>query len=419
MKFISKYNRVNVLTFVIALIASGICFYFVIRYLLRNQLDSDLRIEKEEVIDHIAKKGILPEPSLYLDQEISYKLIPGPVHEHFSNVRMRLGDDDDEEWIRQLDFSVQLDEKYYLFTVRKSQEETESLISVVVMSTLVIIILMLVLLFTINRVFFRKLWQPFNDALDQVRKFNLADKISFQAPKTEIDEFNELNTAIGNMAKTIENDYASLKNFTENASHEIQTPLAVIRSKLEMMMQAENIREQQMADLAHIADASDRLSRLNRSLILLTRIDNRQFKEQENVSLASLLEKELLYYEELIQAKQLRVKTDLDQHMVIPMNVTLAEVLISNLITNSIKHNIQGGAIDITLNSRSLSFKNTGDKPGLDPALLFERFKTASASKDSLGLGLSIVKKIGDIYKFDIQYTYSENMHRLSINFNI
>ncbi|MDQ6903280.1 MAG: HAMP domain-containing histidine kinase, partial [Bacteroidota bacterium] len=162
---------------------------------------------------------------------------------------------------------------------------------------------------------------------------------------------------------------------------------------------------------------TNRLSRLNQSLILLAKIDNLQFKETEQVDISFIIEHFINNYEELVLAKEITLTKNIKPHVILTMNETLAEILIINLFTNAIKHNNRDGKINIELAEKSLLVSNTGSAPKADPSIYFERFKKDSDSGDSLGLGLSIVLKICETYKFDISYQYEEKLHKMEINF--
>jgi signal transduction histidine kinase len=238
-----------------------------------------------------------------------------------------------------------------------------------------------------------------------------------QLKASNINEFKELNAAVTAMSNSVLKDYGALKSFTENASHEIQTPLAVINAKLELLMQAENFSEQQMQYIQNIQEEISRLSKLNQSLLLLTKIDNQQFKDTEKVDVATVINKHLDNYEELIAAKEIALTKNINGESIVLMNKTMAEILVSNLITNAIKHNIKKGTIEIIADRDQLTVKNTGPALSTNPEELFERFKKDKVNSESLGLGLSIVKKICEQYHFKVDYNYANGLHTVSVSF--
>jgi len=271
--------------------------------------------------------------------------------------------------------------------------------------------LLLLVLFIINRSLMGKLWQPFNNTLQQLKQFNLTGKNELQLENTGITEFADLNNAVHIMSTRVSQDYEALKSFTENASHEIQTPLAIIQSKLELLMQSDNLKEEQVKHIHSMHSACIRLSKLNQSLILLTKIDNQQFQEKTSIDIGNLIKKQLTNYEELIDVKQITVTASIDDGNTIQMNEVMAEILLSNLITNAIKHNMEKGRIEIVLKKQQLVIRNTGAELKTKPAELFERFKKDNQDSNSLGLGLSIVQKICEQNSFRIDYSFKDPMH--------
>lgn len=418
MKLLSRYNRVNVIATIIVLLISAIFYYFFIKSALVHQLDKNLRVEEKEITGYIQENHALPEPSYSKDEQELYSPVNDEkVIRKFSSIELYNKDHDENIDYRQLEFPVTVNGKIYKADVRKSQAETEDIVQLVLKITLAIVLLLLATLFIINRFVLSKLWKPFNSTLQQIKQFNVSGKNDVHLEPTAINEFAELNAAVYSMTQKATRDYNEIKSFTENASHEIQTPLAIIRSKLELLSQSENLKEEQMDAIQSISETTNRLSKLNQSLILLTKIDNRQFKETEKVNMSLLTLHHLSNYEELFHAKEISITKNIDEDIVLTMNETLAEILIVNLLINAIKHNIEKGLITIELNKNHLSIANTGKILNANPAIYFERFKKESASNDSMGLGLSIVKKICETYGFKICYTYEKMMHIIVVDF--
>ncbi len=416
MKLLSKYNRLNIFVTIVVLLLSAVFYYFFIKAVLIHQLDKNLLVEERELKDYVKEENQLPEPSNYKDeQEVYSQINDSQIIRRFSSIDVFNKEHDENISYRQLEFPVMVAGKMYRIDVRKSQEETEDLIQLILEITLAMVLILLITLFIINRFVLNKLWSPFNSTLNQIKKFNVSGTNDIYFQLTDINEFKELNGAVYTMTKRASHDYNEIKSFTENASHEIQTPLAIIKSKLELLSQGESLKEEQMDTIQSIYETTNRLSKLNQSLILLTKIDNRQFHEKEEVNLSTIVHNHLNNYEELIAAKLIAVTKNIEDNITVTMNEMLADILISNLITNAIKHNIDNGSIDVTLNKHFFIISNSGIELDAHPAELFERFKKDKVNSDSLGLGLSIVKKICDTYGFSVLYEYAGGMHIVSI----
>ncbi len=418
MKLLSKYNRVNIPLIIGAVLLSGIAYYFIIHYVLIHQLDKDLKIEEQEINDHVRQTGFLPDASTYKDQQIFFEPAQNKIsRRQFSTEKIFDRNENEKESFRQLIFPVTINNSIYIATVRKSQGETEHLVQLIAMITLIVIAFLIIVMFIMNRFILGKLWKPFNSTLEQLKQFNISSKNKLQLNRTDINEFAELNKTVMTMTEKVSRDYETLKSFTENASHEIQTPLAIIKMKLELLMQSD-MNAAQVESILALGEASDRLSRLNQSLLLLTKIDNSQFIENEPVNISDIITGYINNFEELTASKNIRVKQTITPAVVLLINKALAEALLANIMANTIKHNYTDGQIEVNLTGNMLTVSNTGKKPTVNTDELFERFKKDNASTESLGLGLAIVKKICDMYHFKISYDYREPMHTLNVNFD-
>ena len=418
MKLITKYNRVNIPITIAVLLVSSVVYYFILHFVLLHQVDKDLRIEKQEIIHHIDETGTLPEASNYKDQQIEFNPTTlTSINGKISGENIYDKRENENEPFRRIDFLVTQNGNNYIATVRKSEQETEDIVQLILIITLLIIAILLLIIFITNRFLLNKLWKPFNNTLEQLKQFNLSSKNKIILEQTNVDEFKELNETAMSVTQKVSNDYETLKSFTENASHEIQTPLAIIKNKIELLSQSEDLDETQINIIQSLNDAASRLSKLNQSLLLLAKIENRQFEDVENVNISSILIRYIENFEELAQTKNINFTRNIADNVFAKMNESLAEILISNIIINAIKHNYQNGDIKIDLDANVLTMSNTGVAPRENTSELFGRFKKESSSRDSLGLGLSIVKTICDTYGFTVSYNYEEGKHVVKIFF--
>jgi signal transduction histidine kinase len=419
MKLLSKYNRINIPITIAALLISSIAFYFILHYVLVYQLDKDLIIEQQEILHFVNEHNILPESSNYKDQQIAFHEIkPGAFKSKFSTVESYNEKEGEDESFRRLEFFVTANGKSYTAEVIKSQQETEDIVQLILIITLSVIVFLLLILFIVNRFLLGKLWKPFYNTLEQLKEFNLTSKSKINFQETAIDEFTELNTTALFMTEKVSKDYEVLKSFTENASHEIQTPLSIIKTKLELLSQSESLDETQVQAMKAINSAATRLSKLNHSLLLLTKIENGQFVDNQPVNISMIISQYLENFEELAEAKNILIDKNIEGNEKVNMNESLAAILISNIISNAIKHNHDNGTIEIKLLEKEFTVSNTGEVPLKQTTQLFERFQKDSSSGDSLGLGLAIVKKICDIYGFSVTYIYEKKRHTIKVIFS-
>jgi signal transduction histidine kinase len=266
----------------------------------------------------------------------------------------------------------------------------------------------------INRIVLKQLWKPFYSTLDAVSNFKVVKDQALNFTATSTDEFSFMNNILNETTLQAQKDYRILKEFTENAAHEMQTPLAVIRSKLDLLIQDEDLKESQSRTVQTSYKAIEKLSKLNQSLLLLAKIENRQFEETETIDLKKKLEEKIEEFNELWESQELSVVVQLKPvHQ--SMNAELAEILLNNLLSNAIRHNIEGGCIRIELTTEGLIVENTSHHSELDHNRLFNRFYKPAANNEFNGLGLSIIKQICNVSGFNIAYSYKKNMHRFMI----
>lgn len=260
--------------------------------------------------------------------------------------------------------------------------------------------------------------RPFNLTLAEIRKFSLKDmdkKLAF--PKSNVSEFKRLNQFLTEMTDKVKSDYRSLKEFSENASHEFQTPISIIQSKLEVLMDGDNLTKEQVEQISYVQRAMRRLSNLSNSLALLTKIENKEFENITDINLSELLSNLLDEFRELLELKNLTTKIEIVKNSHLKADQILIELVLTNLINNSIRHNWEGGEVSIVLKENMLEISNTGPALTFDSVELFQRFKKSNQSTSSMGLGLAIVKKVCDFYHYEIKYSSKDEKHAIKISF--
>ena len=266
--------------------------------------------------------------------------------------------------------------------------------------------------------FARLLLRPFKEMLKRIGQFNLKNQDTIQLPRSTTKEFKELRSFVENMTGKARRDYLSLKEFNENASHEMQTPIAVAKGKLELLLQDEQLSDRQAALIQAAHQSISKLSRIGSSLSLLNKIENREFAVVDKIDLAEVVRNCITHFDELAQLKGLEIEHEIKGPVSLPIDTNLADILLSNLLKNAIQHNELGGWIKVELNDKRLLFRNSGKPPKLSTRKLFGRFSKGDYHGGSVGLGLSIVKKICDVSRWQVQYEFQEGVHELSILFS-
>ena len=283
-----------------------------------------------------------------------------------------------------------------------------------------ILLLLLVLVVISGGLISKYILAPFKRTMRMIQSFDLKQKGSIHLQHTRTSEFRELNEFLTKMTDKAREDYQSLKEFTENASHELQTPTAIIRGKLDLLMESD-IRDEQAILIAEMQNALERLSRIHSSLTLLTKLENQEYRPGEPVCISNLARETLASFDELIQMKTIELQVHIEKAVYIPLHHSLADLLLSNLISNAIRHNavLEGkkGLIRVNLTREGLVIVNTGREPIVPTQELFERFKKGNTGSDSIGIGLAIVRQICDLSDFDIDYQYAGGLHMLAVSF--
>ena len=311
-----------------------------------------------------------------------------------------------------------INNKQYELTTFVSTTEINHLIIKVVIAEIAILAVLFIAAIFINRRTSATLWKPFRSTLEKLNAYNVKNNDALLIPdETGIHEFNELNNSIAGVISRVDKAYKNQKQFSENASHEIQTPLAIIRSKIELLIDEPGLNEVTAGLLGEISDANERMSNMNKNLLLLSKIENDQFPEINEVNISSLIDDVIISYKQHYQYLFPNLIKNYNNEIIVSINYSLAEILIQNLIRNAIVHNIKHGYIKIVISNNSLIISNTGAKLSVQPESLFERFAKGKNETKSIGLGLAMVKQICDLYNFEIKYTNKSVIHNIIIIF--
>ncbi|WP_234733571.1 sensor histidine kinase [Tellurirhabdus bombi] len=417
MKLLTRTNQIYLSFSLVIYVLTALAFYWIVKMVIYDEVESRLRVEKRDFLAHIQTHNSWSSNDYFVENKIevapvSYRV---PITEEFTDTLIQDHYDKEFTPFRQLTFYTKIKGIDHRVAIRKSLIQSYRLIEVITIAMVTFLGLLLVGMFWFQGKLSGRLWQPFYETLAKVKRFDLSRGESIDLEKEPIDEFNELNDVLRKMAEKIQQDYRSLKEFTENASHEMQTPLALINARVEQLIQAETLTEKQSQRIDEIYQASRRISRLNQGLLLLAKIENRQFANVEQIDLYALLAEKLTAMDDVLQHKQLRTQLNCSAAFSSHLSPVLADILITNLVNNAIKHNQPDGRIEVYSTLHSLEISNTGPALQTAPDRLFERFKKEATHTDSVGLGLAIVKQICDSYQLTVSYTFDAGMHHVCL----
>lgn len=415
MKLSEKTRKTFIFYSVIIFIISSSAIYFTLKSVIDTKQDEKLLWDKEM----IAKKIKYDWPLPIFDVEDYQSKTPVKDTLYFKDTLMYhvVNNKEKYELYRQLTSVETLQGKTYRIITRSSLVRNQDFILAITISVGIVVLLLIITVYFVNNIIMRSAWDPFYRNLETLKNFSVEENRSIALQTSDIDEFQELNISLTKLTDKINSDFNNLKEFTENASHEMQTPLAIMQTKSELLLQSENLTKNQIAQIRAIYQSVQRLSKLNKTLLLLSKIENRQFKDLETININEVIEKHLEIFDDFIANKKLRIDMRSTLEVKIKANPLLFDMVISNLISNAIKHNISGGEILIQTTDLFISVSNSGEPPKMSSTSLFERFKKESTASNSFGLGLAIVKKICDNYQWKITHSFTENQHNISIYF--
>jgi signal transduction histidine kinase len=404
------------------MVATGALFYYTIRTIVYKQIDDSLITEKTIIQNQIEESDTIPDFNANYGHLIRVRLLSTPISYAQIINDTTLFDVKTNSYLpfRHLRFSNNTHGKAgYIINIYQILDENTKLLNSVAIGMILLFVALLLESLLVNYLVSRKLWRPFFEAVSEAAKFNVNSDRSPVLQETNINEFKELNTVIKQMTTKMRSDYINLKEYNENSSHEIQTPLAVIRSKLDILMQKKFLSRETIDLIMSINEATTRLFKLNQGLLMISRIENMQFPETKEISFKILILKWLDNYEEIMQLKKIEVDTEISDPGFVSMNETLADVLISNLLSNAVRYNTDYGYIKCYLDNKNLIITNSGLPLEMEPGNVFDRFRKGTNNPQSVGLGLSIVKKITDHYKMQISYTNTGNVHEIKLMYQL
>jgi signal transduction histidine kinase len=409
---LNRFSRSVVIWLLPVVMVSGVLGYFMIKYISSSEVNEFLTYEMERIIDYSKVHNDLPQYQMVAD------ILPGKKSENpfFRDTLILETGDMEMAPYRELLFPLAFDDGEYTIVLRHLLLDRESVIKGTLLVTFGLSMLIFIVVLGIVPLVARNVWSPFYTSLGLLRGFH-PEKPLPEFPQSDIAEFSEMNDSVGKLLVRVKQDYQKAQEFNDNTSHEMQTQLAIIKATTENMLSIDekSVPQEWAEQINKIHQSASRLSQIQRSLLLLSRIGNREFDNNQWIDLKIHLESTLHFFDEMIQMRDITVNLQLDDCKVY-MDPGLANVLINNLVKNAVKHNFDHGFIDITLREKSLRISNPGIESSRSPETMKRRF--AKGPSGNRGIGLAIVDQICSIYDFAFQYkTEEENLHVFEIFF--
>ena len=403
MKFLTKINRNYLLLFSAILIVLSFSGYFILKTIILKNTKENLISQEALIEKQIAETNRIPE----LKPLIEVVQVSGqPVgHLEFKDVIIFNRNENETEDFTEYSNIIKVNGSYYLIKIREASIESEDLAISIAVTIFILLLGAFIISYIITRRLNKTIWSIFESNLKEIENFDLREHKELQLRSSNIEEFDRLNIVINNLMAKLKKDFLSLKEFTENASHEIQSPLAIASLNLEEILQLK-LDEESFRKVVTAINAVKRLSALNQNLLLLTKIENNQFAASDFISFNELIKIKIQEFDLLFKEKDLRISFISKSDFRVKMNMHLAGILLNNLMSNAVNHNINNGSITVTAEQNEIKFCNTGDANELNDETIFNRF--VKGNSKSHGLGLAIVKQICESHDLEISYHKNE-----------
>lgn len=423
-KLLEKSLRPIIIYALVVLVMSIPAYFLIIDWIWQRELDKHHYAIREKLESRIHKMN-LPDSELEETIAILNEVQPGfsftPANSTISrdSLYTLIRFDEfmqDREQFRCLQTHIRVNGKQFGLLIETNMEEIDETILALSAITFFFMVLLLAGFIWLNRKTSLRIWKPFYSSLARIKAFELdkAEHVTFE--KSAITEFNALNESLDKLIGGNIASYKQQKEFTENASHELQTPLAVVKSKLDLLIQSQELTGNQMHLAEEAGQAINRVSRINKNLLLLSKIENAQFTEKEEIQIKTLLSGLVAEFSDHFASKELILEQHGEINPNMEANRVLVEVLFTNLLVNAVRYTPEEGLVRIDFKPWGVSISNTGHT-SLDTRNLFKRFAQASAGHVGSGLGLAIVKQICNRYGWQISYAYENKLHNFSITF--
>ena len=321
-----------------------------------------------------------------------------------------------EDRFRGLSTIIYVNQKPYRIHAETNIEESQSTISSIAATTLFLFVILILGLLWLNKRLSQTIWKAFKKNLEKLKDFDINKQTPIAFDPTDIVEFHELNQSLSKLINHNIAAFKTQKEFTENAAHELQTPLAILKNKIDLLLQSDDLTEKQYHLAEEMNRALLRSARINKNLLLLAKIENKQFNPSENIALDKLLQQTISTLQDYFNNKEIMLHTDIQPNIALKGNQSLVESLLSNLLINAIRHTSPQKNINISLSKSALQIANSGEKP-LHPDGLFKRFSRSSTDNNGSGLGLAIVYEICKMHQWNVSYRFENQMHLFLVTF--
>ena len=417
-KFILVYLFISFFVFIVG----GIVSYYMFTDVVDQETDNEVSGQAMQTVKLIENN--IPIVVLNEDHEMNIRVLSDTTElsesKSYYDTMAQFGPNRELIHHRKIKQVTKINGKWYQIEIHNSLLEPDDTIYGTFISTSAIYLILVVFSFLVSFVLSRLLLKPFNEALDQIENFNIQKGIGFEPKKVDTAEFKKLNEFLKKMTDRAIKDYRNLREFSENTAHEIKTPLAIASGKLDLLIQSKNMNDEHLGLITEAQNAIKKISKIQTTLGILSKIENEEFSQTENIDFNTLIEKICEEHTEIIEFRKIKLDMDLSETVSLKNDPVLLDMLFTNLLQNAIKHNIdKKGFVKVELKSDTLVMTNSGNEISTSTEKMLDRFKKESSNDDSLGLGLAIVKNICERSGYNLSYQFisKEKVHKLTVTF--
>lgn len=427
MRLLNQSIKHITIPMLVVITAWSVLFYFIILYEIKESTDEGLENYKRQVVYQAQNDSTILSQDSFEEGFYSIKQIEETeaqqYKDRYSDTLVYMQDANDRylelEPARMISTAFELDGNYYELKIIHSMIENDDLLWHIIWSIILLFVLLFLTITVVNNYTLRQLWRPFYIFLARLKAYRLGDNSKLPKIKTNTKEFNDLQIAVNTLLIHSISVYEQQKQFIGNASHELQTPLAIALNKLELLIEKGDLSDNQAMGIGEVIKIIERLVRTNKSLLLLSKIENRQYTDNQDITINNIVKQVISELEEIAEYHNIFINVaEQTTNLIINMDASLAHIAISNLIRNALFHNLPDGVIEINICNKSISVCNSGKEEPLDKNKIFDRFHKSNNSKESSGLGLSIVDAICKLYGFNVKYEYHNNKHCFKLSFS-
>lgn len=428
MKLNNKILVSNVALSVVMFILTGMGMYYIVNSTIYDELDHHLLQHKTDIqqqlkenpesLDEIQRLGglgsyewveIIPYNKSIAGNSNLFSTIDTVRYADVSNV---------PESYRMLKTTLNVGSAVYLLKIYEEVAAWDKISMTVLLSVLTGLFIWVILLYVVNQYVFGQVLAPFYDTIDRLKQISAPTQMVQQFPDTNTDEINVLNRALNIMLSQIKSSFEDQKKFIQNASHELRTPLSIIRQKTEKILAELNgeMDKKSVQRLNEIHKTTVRLTRLSNALLMISRVENKQYPLEDEIDFGIITGKVLNELRDFIEMKNLTIKQQVSVNITTFGNAELIHSAIYNIVQNAIKFSPEGGVITISLEDKdndTQCYTVEDEGAGIPEDRMneiFDRFKKGNSRVDeyenSTGLGLSIVQSICELHGFKC---YAEN----------